>query len=184
MADTLLSKLPVSDLPEPAKQAWSQLNALTGDASFVEVFAQAPELLEFVMSEFYGKIFFGGRVDQRYKQLARLKLSMIHGCRTCNKQNTVGALEAGISQDEINALDDYEHGPFSEADKAVLRYTELMSMSNESQRLQPELYGQLNRHFNDAEICELGAVCAFVTGFAKLSFVLDLVEREPYCNFN
>lgn len=184
MTHTLLSKLPVSDMPEPTKQAWTQLKTLTGDASFVEVFAQAPELLDFVMNEFYVKIFFGGKVQQRYKQLARLKLSMTHGCKTCNKQNTTGALEAGISTNEIDALDDFEQGPFSEADKAVLRYTELMSMANDSQRLQPSLYAALNEHFSDAEICELGAVCAFVTGFAKLSFVLDLVERESYCAFN
>ena len=66
------------------------LNGLTGSATFVEVFAQTPQLLEFVMNEFYMKLFFGGEVAQRYKQLARLRLSLLHGCRTCNKQNIPG----------------------------------------------------------------------------------------------
>ena len=36
-----------------------------------------------------------GGVDQRYKQLVRLRLSLVHGCRTCNRQNVPGALAAG-----------------------------------------------------------------------------------------
>ena len=67
--------------------AWDGLNGLTGEPTFIEVFAQAPELLDFVMTRFYGEIFFAGRVEQRYKQLARLRLSQIHGCATCNKQS-------------------------------------------------------------------------------------------------
>ncbi|MEM7283776.1 MAG: carboxymuconolactone decarboxylase family protein, partial [Pseudomonadota bacterium] len=141
-------------------------------------------LLNFVMQDFYAKIFFGGRVDQRYKQLARLKLSLVHGCRTCNKQNVPGALEAGISQAEVDAMENYQDGPFSDADKAVLRYAELVSMDNNTESLDEKLYAQLSTHFSDEEICELGVAMAVITGMAKLSFVLDLVEREDYCTFN
>ena len=63
------------------------------------------------MQEFYAKVFFGGTVQQRYKQLARLKLSLIHGCRTCNKQNVPGAIEAGFTQAQIDALSDGNPSP-------------------------------------------------------------------------
>ena len=96
----------------------------------------------------------------------------------------VGAREAGISQAEIDALGDYETGPFTEGDKAVLRYTELMAMENNAETLTPELYQALKKQFSDEEICELGVVMAVIMGMAKLSFVLDLVEREDYCSFN
>ena len=61
------------------------------------MFAQNPAMLDFVMNRSTAGVFFGGKVDQRYKQLARLKLSLLHGCRTCNKQNVPGALAAGIT---------------------------------------------------------------------------------------
>jgi hypothetical protein len=48
------------------------------------------------VSPFYTGVFVGGKVVPRYKQLARLKLSMLHGSRTFNKQNIPGALAAGI----------------------------------------------------------------------------------------
>ncbi|HSN70158.1 MAG TPA: carboxymuconolactone decarboxylase family protein, partial [Steroidobacteraceae bacterium] len=119
MADTPMQRIPREQLPEQFHLAWDTLNRLTGEPTFVEVFAQAPEVLNFVMNDFYMKIFFGGQVDQRYKQLARLKLSLEHGCRTCNKQNVPGALEAGVSQPQVDALIAGKHadGPFTAAEK-------------------------------------------------------------------
>ena len=80
MADTQLKRIPRDELAEEFQMAWDGLNGLTGEPTFVEVFAQAPDVLRFVMNEFYMKLFFGGNVDQRYKQLVRLKLSLVHGC--------------------------------------------------------------------------------------------------------
>ena len=100
MSNTPFARIPRDELPEGAQAAWDHLNKLTGEPTFVEVFANAPQMLDFVMNKFYGEIFFAGNVDQKYKQLARLRLSLIHGCRTCNKQNVPGSLEAGISQEQ------------------------------------------------------------------------------------
>ena len=183
MADTPMQRIPREQLPEQFHLAWDTLNRLTGEPTFVEVFAQAPEVLNFVMNDFYMKIFFGGQVDQRYKQLARLKLSLEHGCRTCNKQNVPGALEAGISQAQVDAMDDYENGPFTEAEKAVLAFTDQVKLTNMDGDLSPALYRRLSKHFSDAELCELGTCMAVVAGMAKLSFVLHLVEKEDYCPF-
>ena len=183
MSNTHLARAPFDAMTEGQQLAWTTLNDLTGEPGFVEVFAGTPELLTFVMEDFYGRIFFGGRVEQRYKQLMRLKLSRVHGCRTCNKQNVPGALAAGISQAQVDAIDDHRSGPFTEAESAVLDYAELISMGNTSRILGDDDYARLQQHFSDAEICELGVVGAFVTGFAKLSFVLDLVEKEDYCTF-
>jgi len=183
MADTPMNRIPRAQLPEPFHVAWDTLNRLTGEPTFVEVFAQAPDVLNFVMNDFYMKLFFGGKVDQRYKQIARLKLSLEHGCRTCNKQNVPGALEAGLSQAQIDAMDDYENGPFDDAEKAVLAFTDQVKLTNMDGELSPALYRRLAQHFSDAEICELGTCMAIVSGMAKLSFVLGLVEKEDYCPF-
>ena len=183
MSNSHLARASLDEMTDTQRQAWTTLNALTGEPGFVEVFARSPELLSFVMEDFYGRIFFGGRVDQRYKQLMRLKLSRLHGCRTCNKQNVPGALAAGISQAQVDAIDAHTTGPFDEAEQAVLDYAALISMENTSRILSDADYTRLQRHFSDEEICELGVVGAIVTGMAKLSFVLDLVEKETYCEF-
>ena len=183
MADTLMTRIRRDELPQPLHVAWDTLNKLTGEPTFVEVFAQNPAMLDFVMNQFYGQIFFAGQVDQRYKQLARLRLSTLHGCRTCNKQNVPGALAAGITQAQVDAIGDFEHGPFTEAEKAVLAYAEQVALTNMDGKLTPQLYARLRAHFSDSDLCELGVVMAVISGMAKLAFVLDLVEREPYCPF-
>ena len=183
MSETPMQRIPRNELPEELHLAWDTLNGLTGEPTFVEVFAQAPELLRFVMERFYGEIFFAGRVANRYKQLVRLKLSMTHGCMTCNKQNVPGALEAGISQAQIDAMDDYENGPFDDADQAVLRLADQIALTNPDGLLDQGLYRALSDHFSDAEICELNVVAGVISGLAKMSFVMGLVEKEPYCPF-
>ena len=183
MADTLLRRIPRQDLPAEFALAWDTLNRLSGEPAFVEAFAQAPHVLRFVMRDFYANLFFGGEVDQRYKQLARLKLSLVHGCRTCNKQNIPGALEAGFTQEQVDAMEDYERGPFTATEKAVLRFADQMVLTNMAGDMSPDLYRELSAHFTDGQICELGTVMAIIAGMAKLSFILHLVEREEYCPF-
>ena len=112
-----------------------------------------------------------------------MKLSLLHGCRTCNRQNVPGALAAGITQAQIDAMDDYESGPFTEAEKAVLAYADEVALTKVNGRLTPELYRRLRTRFSEADILELGVAMAVISGMAKLSFVLDLVEKESYCPF-
>ena len=185
MVDTLFTRTPREKLPPQIAPAWDMLNKLTGEPTFIEVFAQAPHLLELVMNEFYVKVFFGGQVPQRYKQLARLRLSLVHGCRTCNKQNVPGALEAGFSQDQIEALvsNTPSQPVFSEADLAVIEYADQMVLTNMHGEISPQLFKTLRAHFSEAQILELGVVMAIIGGMAKLSFLLDVVEKETWCPF-
>ena len=56
---------------------------LTGagvDARFVEVGANAPEIVDWYFNSFYKQVFYGGRVEPKIKELLRLKLSKTHGC--------------------------------------------------------------------------------------------------------
>jgi alkylhydroperoxidase family enzyme len=183
MADTLFTRITRDKLDPKFHLAWDTLNGLTGEATFVEVFAQNPEMLDFVMNKFYMPVFFGGKVDNRYKQLARLRLSLTHGCRTCNKQNVPGALAAGITQAQVDAMDDYENGPFTDAEKAVIAYAEQVALTNMDGEMSPQLFKRLRAHFSEADILEIGTAMAVISGMAKLSFVLNLVEKEAYCPF-
>ena len=78
---------------------------------------------------------------------------------------------------------DYENGPFTAAEKAVIAYADEVALTNMDGRMTPELYARLRSHFSEADILELGVAMAVVSGMAKLSFVLNLVEKEPYCPF-
>ncbi|MEZ5498735.1 MAG: carboxymuconolactone decarboxylase family protein [Steroidobacteraceae bacterium] len=183
MSETLLPRISRDRLDPKWHLAWDTLNSLTGTPQFVEVFAAAPEMLDFVMNKFYGPVFFGGKVGQRYKQLARLKLSLVHGCRTCNKQNIPGALEAGFSQAQIDSLSAGGNEGFDAAERAVIDYAQEVALTNMDGNMSRDLYQRLRKHFSDEQILELGTTMAIISGMAKLSFVLNVVEKENYCRF-
>jgi len=170
------------ELPDHLKETWDWLQALTGQAAFVEAFAGAPELLDFSMKDFYGNIFFNGRVDVRYKHLARLRMSLGHGCRSCNLGNTEGAKEAGYTVAQLEAIEG-DRSVFTDAERAVLALADQMLMTNIEGHLEPDLYADLKRHFDDAQILELGTVMTYLGGLAKLLFVFDLAEKEETCIF-
>lgn len=180
---TLLTRIPREQLDPKWHVAWDTLNQLTGTPQFVEVFANAPAMLDFVMNQFYIPIFFGGKVEQRYKQLARLKLSIVHGCRTCNKQNIPGALGAGFTQAQIDALIAGDDTPFTPTERAVIEYAAQVALTNMDGEMTPKLYRALRESFTEEQILELGTTMAIVSGMAKLSFVLNVVEKESYCPF-
>lgn len=180
MTNTALQRTSRDQLSPEAGVAWDMLNGLTGEPAFIEAMASAPELLDLVMNQFYGRIFFGGRVEERFKQLLRLRLSLAHGCRSCNLQNVVGTRAAGFSDEAIKSIEGDRAG-FSDAERDVLDFADQMVMTNGQGRLSADLHARLSRHFDAAQICELAVVAGFIGGMAKMAFVLDLVEKEEVC---
>jgi alkylhydroperoxidase family enzyme len=86
-----------------------------------------------------------------------------------------------VTQPQIDAIQDIENGPFSPAERAVLRLAEQMELTNLNGYLHPQLYEALKSHFDDGQIFELGMITAILAGMAKFLFVFDLVTKEPYC---
>lgn len=183
MADTLLPRLAREEMSEGAAMARDALHELSGDATFVEVFAQAPELLNFAMVDFYQKLFFEGRMAEKYKQLARLRLSMSHGCRTCNAQNVPSVGAMGYSDGQIQAMWDQDYAGFPEDEQAVMELADEIALDNRAGELTPELYAKLQRHFSVQDILELSMCLGVIVGLVKLSFTLGLVDKEEYCEF-
>lgn len=183
MPNPLLNRIQPTDLPGDLASAHSASMALRGDATFFEVFGNHPELYRWYTNSFYGDVFRGGLVERRIKELVRLRLSTQHGCRFCNQGNRVDARNAGLTDKEIESLDDFESGPFSGKEKAALRLADIMRLTDSGGVLDPNLYQSLQEHFTDAEILELGMVLGVLSGMARFIFAFDLVEREANCPF-
>lgn len=165
------------------RQNWDRSMALHGDTSFVEVMANAPEAYDWYTNDFYGKLFRSGRVEQRIVELARFKLANVHGCASCNRGDRIASLEAGFTDAQLDAIADYENGPFSEREKVALALAEVIALTNPLGAVTPELYARAKQVFDDAELVELGLIMAVLAGVAKFVFAYDLLEKEPFCPF-
>jgi alkylhydroperoxidase family enzyme len=177
-----IASIPREDLSPELQAAWDEVHRLTGQAAFIEKGAHAPELIDFTLRDFYEKIFYGGRVPVKLKHLARLRMSLGHGCRSCNLGNTIGAREAGYTESELAAIEG-DRSIFTETEADVLELADQFLMTNIRGHLEPELYARLRRHFDDAQILELGTVMSYLGGLAKMLFVFDMAEKEETCPF-
>ena len=182
MPDPLLGRLAPEALPEDFRRMRDASIDVAGDGVRLEVFGQHPALYRFYQATFYGTIFEGRDgdmvVDRKWKELIRLKLSLTNGCFVCNAHNVPGALAAGYSQAQIDAMGDADSPLFTDQEQAVLQLGELFTIREQDPLLTPELYARLSAHFSDAEILELGFVATILSGWTKLIFAFDLVTRE------
>lgn len=181
LPNTPLSRRSREELPSHMQSAWDKALALHGDTTFVEVFGQAPQVYDWYLKEFYEKFFYSGRIERSLVELVRLRLANVHGCAFCNRGDTIAALAAGVSQEQVNALGDYENGPFTDREKGALALADVMVLTNTKGRITPELHARLSPHFNDGELVELGVMMAMLCGMAKMIFAYDLVEKMPTC---
>lgn len=177
-------RLNKADLPEGLETIWGHSIDRRGEANFIAGMAHNPELLDWYLKDFYQKLFYGGKVDRRYKELGRLRLSTVHGCRSCNKGNRLDARDGGLTETEIDNIHLLDFEGFSQADQAVLRLADLMSMAAEpGSILEHEHYSELSSHFSNATILEMAMTFSLLAGIARFVFAFDLAEKEDYCEF-
>jgi AhpD family alkylhydroperoxidase len=181
MPNPVLRRVPRAQMTPRLQDEYDATLKLRDDATLQEVGANAPELLAWYKDEFYGKLFYGGRVDARTKELLRYRLSMTHGCAYCNKGNRVAAVRAGVTAEQLAHILNEAHPCFSPRERAVLRLADQIVLTNMHGELSPGLHAELKPHFDDAQIFELGMVAGILAGMAKFIFVYDLVEKEAHC---
>jgi AhpD family alkylhydroperoxidase len=178
----MLARVRRDDLPPRLAEMWDIAMRDRDEAVLFEIAGNAPEIIEWYYDRFYGEMFHQGRVEVRLKQLARYKLSTMHGCAFCNRGNEKAALIAGVTPEQIAALGNVEAAVFDNKERALLKLCEQMTLSNMEGHLSADLHAEMRASgFDDGEIFELGVVMAVLTGMAKMLFVFDLVSREAVC---
>ncbi len=180
---TPLKRVPRADLPPHMQAVWDKSLDTHGDTTFIEVAGNNPTMYDWYINDFYKKVFYSDRIDRKIVELVRLRLANIHGCAFCNRSDSIAAMDAGISHAQIDALANYEDGPFSEAEKSVLALADVMVLTNPKGAISSDLYKRCRAHFDDGELYELGIIMAVLCGMAKFIFAYDLVEKEDDCPF-
>jgi alkylhydroperoxidase family enzyme len=130
MPDPRLKKIARDQLPPDLQTLWDNAMRDRDEATLIEVAGNAPEVLDWYYNSFYSLMFYGGRVAVRIKQLARMKLSTMHGCAFCNRGNSKEALADGVTQAQLDALLDVDSAVFDDRERAVLRLCEEMTLAN------------------------------------------------------
>jgi len=105
-----------------------------------------------------------GNVDHRLKEIVRVQLARFAGDPYFSRLRSRRALEAGLDEAAIDAgSGDYDDDPrFTEAEKLALRYADQMYL--DPGKVDAAFYGELKKHYSEAQIMELGAFIALHYG--------------------
>ena len=75
-----LRRVPREEMSESYRALVEECETIAGDTRFVDVAANAPHMIKFYFHHFYDEVFYGGLAPVQIKELARLRLSHLHGC--------------------------------------------------------------------------------------------------------
>jgi alkylhydroperoxidase family enzyme len=87
--------------------------------------------------------------------------------------------EAGLSDEKIQALDDWTSSPlFDSLERTALEYAEAITLSE--QDVSDELFARLKEHFSTEAIVELTAVIAWENASSKFNRALRVESQNLY----
>jgi uncharacterized peroxidase-related enzyme len=122
---------------------------------FFRTMANRPEALK-AFVPFYGAIMGPGPVERRIKELVYLTVSYANECPYCLAAHTAGGRKAGITEDEMRAVQTEQDHSFSAPERAAIQYARELTQTADA----AETRAALAEHFDDEQIVEITLVAA------------------------
>jgi uncharacterized peroxidase-related enzyme len=122
---------------------------------FYRTMANRPDVLKNFVP-FYGAIMGPGAVERRTKELVYLTVSYANECAYCTAAHTATGRKAGITEEEMRALQTEQDHGFSPAERAAIEYARELTQAADGTDTRDALYD----HYNDEQIVELTLVAA------------------------
>ena len=123
---------------------------------FFRVMAHRPEVLKNFVP-LYGAVTGAGSVDRRLKELAYLTASIANRCAYCTAAHMGGARKAGITEDEIHAIEAEHNAIFPAAEQALITFARELTRTA---RIADATRDALAAHFTEEQVVELTLVVA------------------------
>jgi AhpD family alkylhydroperoxidase len=131
--------------------------------------------------ECWNKVLYDGVLPHKLKEMCRIKISVAHQCGYCSTVRSKVAQAEGLTEDMVADLLDFEASDkFTAREKAALHYAGLFKQGEHAID-KDEVYRDLQQHFSDEEIIELGMLCAQTDGVGKLVKSLNVLSWEEAC---
>lgn len=113
-----------------------------------------------------------GSLPGWYKELVATRVAMLNHCEYCTSAHRLLAGQRGATPQQIETLENFESGPFTEKHKAGLRYACLLHQSGHA--IDDAAYSAVSAQFNTQEILELTAVAAAFEFFSRMNSALRI----------
>jgi uncharacterized peroxidase-related enzyme len=120
---------------------------------FFRAMAHRPEVLK-NFPPFYSAVVGPGSVARRVKVLVYLACSYANTCPFCVASNLPGARKAGVTEEEIRAVETAQDSAFPPAERAAIAYARELTRTAHAETTRNEL----RAHYTDEQIVEITLV--------------------------
>ncbi|MGC9949519.1 MAG: carboxymuconolactone decarboxylase family protein [Bryobacteraceae bacterium] len=140
---------------------------------FFRTMANRPEVLKNFVP-FYGSIMGAGSVDRRTKELVYLTVSYTNKCAYCTAAHVASGRKAGVTEQEMGALQAEQDGGFSAPERAAIEYARELTRTADGAQTRAALAA----HYNDEQIVELTLIAALANFTNRFNNGLDLAPEQ------
>jgi alkylhydroperoxidase family enzyme len=77
----------------------------------------------------------------------------------------------------MDALLDFENGPFDEKEKAALAFAKQLTL--DAHRIDDALFARLRQHYDEGEIVEISAMAGMFNYFNRVNDALQMEPTKP-----
>ena len=111
-------------------------------------------------------------VDIKIKEIIRLRLAGISGCKYCISVDEHSAMKNGVSEVEIFNAKSNKLDEFDDSLKNILKLVNHISLSKASERAEKEIIQKALKDFSQEQFVEILFVTAILAGMGNMLVVL------------
>jgi uncharacterized peroxidase-related enzyme len=140
---------------------------------FFRTMANRPEVLKNFVP-LYGAIVGPGSVERRTKELVYLTCSYANECAYCTAHHMASGKKAGITAEEMQAIQTEQDHGFSQPERAAIQYARELTRTADAGDTRTALL----EHFNDEQVVEITLVAAMANFTNRFNNGLGIQPEE------
>jgi len=139
---------------------------------FLRAMANRPEALKNFIP-FYAALVGPGSVDRRTKVMVYLVASYANLCAFCIDANLPGGRKAGLTEDELRAIESGQDEIFKPAERAAIRYARELTLAAHAPAAREEMF----QHFTHEQIVEITLAVAMANFTNRFNNGLEILPE-------
>jgi uncharacterized peroxidase-related enzyme len=139
---------------------------------FLRAMANRPEALKNFVP-FYAALVGPGSVDRRTKVMVYLATSYANQCAFCIAANLPGGRKAGLTEDELRGLENWQDEVFNPAERAAIRYARELTRTARAAVSREEMF----QHFTHEQMVEITLVIAMANFTNRFNNGLEILPE-------
>jgi AhpD family alkylhydroperoxidase len=117
-------------------------------------------------------------LDLKLQELIKTRVSQINGCAYCLDMHWKDAIQLGETEQRLYSLPAWKECPYyTEPERAALAYAEAVTKIPNAD-VSDEVYNELSRHFNKAEIADLTMAIIAINSWNRLNVAFRTIPGD------